>query len=36
VVGLHRSRIGALALPDDVLPGQWRWLGSDDLAQCSA
>jgi 16S rRNA pseudouridine516 synthase len=32
VEALHRSRIGGLALPDDLLPGQWRWLGSDDLA----
>jgi 16S rRNA pseudouridine516 synthase len=32
VEGLHRSRIGGLALPDDLLPGQWRWLGTDDLA----
>ena len=23
---LHRSRIGALALPQDLAPGQWRWL----------
>ena len=27
VEALHRSRIGALALPADLLPGQWRWLG---------
>ncbi len=27
---LHRSRIGALALPDDLAPGQWRWV--DDPA----
>ena len=26
VVALHRSRYGALALPADLLPGQWRWL----------
>ena len=31
VEGLHRSRIGALALPDDLAPGQWRWLGTRDL-----
>jgi 16S rRNA pseudouridine516 synthase len=31
VEGLHRSRIGALELPDDLAPGQWRWLGADDL-----
>jgi len=35
VEGLHRSRIGALALPADLLPGQWRWLGADDLALAS-
>ena len=23
---LHRSRIGPLALPEDLAPGQWRWL----------
>lgn len=26
VVGLHRSRFGALVLPDDLAPGKWRWL----------
>jgi 16S rRNA pseudouridine516 synthase len=26
VEALHRSRYGALALPDDLAPGQWRWL----------
>ncbi|WP_298923975.1 pseudouridine synthase [uncultured Ramlibacter sp.] len=29
---LHRSRIGALALPTDLAPGQWRWLTPADLA----
>lgn len=29
---LHRSRIGGLALPADLAPGQWRWLGSGELA----
>ncbi len=29
---LHRSRIAALALPADLAPGQWRWLGGDDLS----
>ncbi len=28
---LHRSMIGALALPSDLLPGQWRWLSQADL-----
>ena len=31
VEGLHRSRIGGLALPVDLLPGQWRWLSAADL-----
>lgn len=29
---LHRSRIGALELPADLAPGQWRWLHEADLA----
>lgn len=32
VEGLHRSRIGELVLPCDLAPGQWRWLGAEDLA----
>ena len=28
---LHRSRIGGLALPPDLSPGQWRWLTPADL-----
>jgi len=32
VEALHRSRIGQLALPADLGPGQWRWLSADDLA----
>ena len=32
VEALHRSRIGELVLPQDLAPGQWRWLGADDLA----
>jgi 16S rRNA pseudouridine516 synthase len=32
VEALHRSRIGALALPADLAPGQWRWLSEADLA----
>ncbi len=31
VVALHRSRIGALALPQDLKAGEWRWLGAQDL-----
>ena len=30
--GLHRSRIGALDLPDELKAGQWRWLTVGDLA----
>jgi 16S rRNA pseudouridine516 synthase len=33
VEGLHRSRIGGLALPADLAPGQWRWLRDAELAQ---
>ena len=33
VEALHRSQIGQLQLPDDLLPGQWRWLGKDDVAR---
>ena len=36
VEGLHRSRIGGLALPDDLAPGQWRWLLPPDLARIQA
>lgn len=32
VEALHRSQIGALVLPADLLPGQWRWLGPADMA----
>ncbi|HXD39497.1 MAG TPA: 16S rRNA pseudouridine(516) synthase [Ramlibacter sp.] len=32
VEALHRSRIGGLALPEDLPAGQWRWLGPADLA----
>ena len=28
---LHRSQVGGLVLPPDLAPGQWRWLGADDL-----
>ena len=31
VEGLHRSRVGAMGLPDDLGPGQWRWLSEGDL-----
>ena len=32
VEALHRSRIGGLALPADLAPGEWRWLCEDELA----
>lgn len=31
VEGLHRSRIGSMALPAELAPGQWRWLRPADL-----
>ena len=31
VEALHRSRVGGLALPADLKPGQWRWLTPQDL-----
>ena len=36
VESLHRSQMGSFALPDDLLPGQWRWLSADDLVKLSA
>jgi 16S rRNA pseudouridine516 synthase len=33
VEALHRSQIGQLHLPDDLLPSQWRWLSQDDVAK---
>ncbi len=36
VESLHRSQIGALALPADLAPGQWRWLSAQDLVNISA
>jgi 16S rRNA pseudouridine516 synthase len=36
VEALHRSQIGGLRLPDDLPPGQWRWLTADDLAAIQA
>ena len=32
VEGLHRSQIGGLYLPEDLQPGQWRWLTAQELA----
>lgn len=31
VDGLHRSQIGALKLPPDLRPGEWKWLSASDL-----
>ena len=31
VEGLHRSAIGKLQLPDDLAPGQWRWILPSEL-----
>ncbi len=32
VEGLHRSRIGGVSLPNDLAPGQWRWLTEEEIA----
>jgi 16S rRNA pseudouridine516 synthase len=31
VDNLHRSRIGQMELPEDLAPGQWRWLSASEL-----
>ena len=31
VEGLHRSKIGGMDLPADLVPGAWRWLGEDEM-----
>ena len=36
VEALHRSQIGGLRLPPDLVPGQWRWLGAEELASITA
>lgn len=36
VEALHRSRVGGLALPADLKPGQWRWLTAQQLLSISA
>ena len=36
VEALHRSQIGGLGLPDDLAPGQWRWLNQADLERISS
>ncbi|MBU9549806.1 pseudouridine synthase [Burkholderia multivorans] len=32
VEALHRESVGGLALPADLAPGAWRWLGDAELA----
>lgn len=32
VQALHRSQIGGVRLPDDLKPGQWCWLSSEQVA----
>lgn len=32
VEGLHRSGIGGVSLPPELLPGQWRWLTDAEVA----
>lgn len=31
VAALHREAVGALVLPEDLKPGEWRWLSTVDL-----
>lgn len=33
VTALHRASMGELSLPEDLQPGQWRWLVEADLAK---
>ncbi len=33
VVGLHRSQIGAMPLPAELAPGEWRWISDVELQQ---
>jgi 16S rRNA pseudouridine516 synthase len=33
VEALHRSQIGQLRLPENLAPGQWLWLGMEDVAK---
>lgn len=35
VTALHRSRIGGLVLPQDLRPGEWRWLAAEQLQAAS-
>jgi 16S rRNA pseudouridine516 synthase len=36
VEALHRSQIGALKLPAELRPGEWKWLSEDDLRLLAA
>jgi 16S rRNA pseudouridine516 synthase len=36
VEALHRSRIGMLSLPAELAPGQWRWLGAEEVESLRA
>jgi 16S rRNA pseudouridine516 synthase len=31
VEALHRQSMGEFSLPDDLKPGEWRWLSAVDL-----
>jgi len=35
VTGLHREQIGALTLPSDLAPGEWRMLSKQEATACS-
>jgi len=36
VVGLHRSQIGTMVLPNELAAGQWRWITSEELQALSS
>jgi 16S rRNA pseudouridine516 synthase len=36
VEALHRERLGGLALPDELAPGEWRLLTEDEIASIFA
>ena len=36
VEALHRERLGGLALPDELAPGEWRLLTKDEIASIFA
>lgn len=36
VEALHRVAVGEFTLPDDLEPGEWRWLSEAELAQVKA